>query len=267
MIHPPHANCNDRQGYYIQEYTDNGCTSHSLCLIPSGNNKIFPDGVKAKTYSECVVINEITFCAADLIDNITCENCTFPELINELEKIMGNNLKYEFSTNSTISVPPENNNNNEKIQCVIEQNVVIDENEKCRLSSGTFIQHEFYPDCDKSYYTCFYSDIEDTKKIDTKVIISEDPSKCLKKDDLLYCAIGYTNIPCQDCTYDEFINKAVDTFGDYLPMETKLIENNSTSTSTLTSTTISISNPTSGININLLNSISIISFIFNFDDH
>jgi len=217
---PPQTSCSDRKAYYINYYYNNGCSNVNACLIPAGNNKIFPESYKAKNPSECIVIEGKTYCAADLVENLPCENCTFPKFIEELKKIMGDEFQYEFSKDSNITVPPDVIN--EKIQCAIYQSFNNDY-EKCRLSSGYFIHHEFHPDCDKTFYACFYEKTENIDGVDPKVIISEDKSKCLVKkeeqDVYTYCAVGYSNISCEGCDFSAFTKKAKEIFDDYLEKE------------------------------------------------
>jgi len=221
IVKPSQKSCHERDAYYINYYFNNGCSNVNACLIPIDNNKIFPESYKAENPSECIVINGETYCAADLVENISCENCTFPEFISELKKIMGEDLQYEFSNNLNFTVPQ--NVINEKIQCANAQ-YLNEEYEKCRLSYGYYIQHEFYPDCDKAYYACFYEKTENIINIVPNVIISEDRSKCLVKksednNEFSYCAVGYSNIPCEGCTFSEYIIKASEVFGDYLEKE------------------------------------------------
>lgn len=156
----------------------------------------------------------------DLVEGLPCENCTFPKLIEELKKIMGNELQYEFSNDTIITVPPDVIN--EKIQCAIHQSL-NDDYQNCRLSSGYFIHHEFYPDCDKTFYACFYQETEDVEGVDPKVITTKDKSKCLMKKnenyEYSYCAVGYSNISCEGCDFSAFTKKAKEVFDDYLEKE------------------------------------------------
>jgi len=129
------------------------------------------------------VIENNTYCAADLVEYLPYENCSFPKFIKkkfmeELKKIMGDKLQYEFSKNTTFIVPPEVLN--AKIQCAIPR-YMNDEYEKCRLSYGNFVIHEFYPDCETSYFACFYEKTEDIEGVDPNVIMTKDKSKCLVK--------------------------------------------------------------------------------------
>jgi len=177
-VKPPQSSCSERGAYYINHYYDNGCSSVKACLIPAGNNQIFPDSYKAKNPSECVVIENNTYCAADLVEYLPCENCSFPKFMEELKKIMGDKLQYEFSKDTTLTVPPEVLN--AKIQCVIPR-YMNDEYKKCNLSNGHFVIHEFYPDCETSYFACFYEKTEDIEGVDPNVIMTKDKSKCLVK--------------------------------------------------------------------------------------
>jgi len=219
-VKPQQWSCDEREAYYINYYYNNGCSSVKACLIPASNNKIFPESYKAKNPSECIVINSETYCAADLVESLPCENCTFPKLIEEIKKIMGDEFQYEFSKDSNITVPPDVIN--EKIQCAINQPLNNDY-EKCSLSDGYFIHHEFHPDCDKTFYACFYEKTENIDGVDPKVIISEDKSKCLVKkeeqDVYTYCAVGYSNISCEGCDFSAFTKKAKEIFDDYLEKE------------------------------------------------
>jgi len=58
---PPQTSCYDREAHYINHYYNNGCSNVSACLIPAGNNKIFPESYKAKKPSECIVIEGETY--------------------------------------------------------------------------------------------------------------------------------------------------------------------------------------------------------------
>jgi len=230
IVKPSQKSCHERDAYYINYYFNNGCSNIEACLIPINNNKIFPESYKAENSSECIVIKGETYCAADLVENISCENCTFPKFIDELKKIMGEDFQYEFSNNSTSTIP--SSIITEKIQCANSQ-YLNDKYEKCRLSYGYYIQHEFYPDCDKTYYACFYEKVENTINVDPNVIISEDKSKCLVKkseenNEFSYCAVGYSNIPCEGCTFSEYVKKAREIFGDYLEKEIGINEEDET---------------------------------------
>jgi len=222
---PEQTNCGIREGNYITIYTDNGCSSHSLCLIPTGNNQIFPESYKAKKFSECIEIEDIAYCAADLVSNIPCEQCSFPKLMNKLKEISEGEFNFEFSKNTKVKIPPAELGN-EKIQCVIDIRYIIDEYEKCQFSDGIFIQHEFYPNCEQSYYACFYlQNRTNNEDVDPNVIVEKDKSNCLKGDGLTYCGVGYTNIDCKNCSFTEFTKKAKEIFGDYLDKEIGTVSN------------------------------------------
>jgi len=215
---PEQTNCGVREGNYITIYTNNGCSAHSLCLIPTGNNQIFPDSYRAKKYNECIEIKNTTYCAADLVSNIPCKDCSFPDLVNEFKRISDGEFNFEFSKNTKVMIPPKESN--EKIQCVTDTDFVTEEGEKCNSASGVFIKHEFYPNCDDSYFACFYLENKiDDEDVDPNVIVEKDKSKCLKGDGFTYCGVGYSNIECKGCSFTEFTKKAKDIFGHYLDKE------------------------------------------------
>jgi len=212
------SDCSERNGYYYQSAPINeegDCPTKYACFLPSGAKKILPDAIKAQDPSECIEIGGRYYCSADL-NNIPCENCTFPEFVQKAYETFGGRFQYEEIDVSKVKTPIElPTDTAEKIKCAKQESI----DGKCRDRGGYYLNMSFYPDCDKDYYACF---LPNNKKILKNSIAAKNLSECIIIDDEEYCSIDYTNISCpegKECTYPELLKEISNIFGDYFSYE------------------------------------------------
>jgi len=214
MITPEHENCIERNGYYFQGAPideEGHCPTKYACFLPSGAKKILPDAIKAQDPSECIEIRGRYYCSADL-NNIPCENCTFPEFVQKAYETFGGRFEYEEIDVSKVKTPIElPTNTTEKIRCSKQESI----DRKCRDREGYYLHMSFYPDCDKDYYACF---LPNNRKILKNAVAAKNLSECIIIDGEEYCSIDYTNISCpkgKKCTFPKLVKEISNTFGDY----------------------------------------------------
>jgi len=225
-------NCETRNGVIISGYLvddDSNCDYKYACFLPSGNERLLPDAFEAQDPSECIVINDRYYCSADL-NNIECSDCTtFPQFVEKVKDI----LEYSFEKvdvsklTEPILLPKDVPSKN--VECVERQDTPQTPFYDCEEKYGRFFNMEFYPDCEKTYYTCF---IPQNIEPEESAIIAQDLSECIKIAGTIYCAADYYGgVTCpegkENCTFSEFVQEMVRIYGDYFDYEPYIPEDTS----------------------------------------
>jgi len=215
-----YISCIDRNGLLVSSNRFADCELREVCFHPTdgNNNKFLPDVYKAKDVSECIEIEGNYYCAADLITNVPCPDCTFSEFVKELKKVFGNKFNYNninTSTTNTTSIilPPEHYS---KFQCVGRMYFDdSDEKKHCEEAYGLFFENEFYPNCNIRHTACFYPE---EHEFEYDEIAAEMKYDCIYINDEKFCSVR-SNIPCTNCTFTEMVEKIKNTFEDYFNYE------------------------------------------------
>ncbi|KAL6605170.1 hypothetical protein U3516DRAFT_907531, partial [Neocallimastix sp. 'constans'] len=87
--------CLRRKGKYIRTSfdVDGHCLESDVCFLPAGTTTVNHKGVIAKKASECILIKEKLYCAADSF-NYKCKECSFTQFLNYTKEIFDINLNY-----------------------------------------------------------------------------------------------------------------------------------------------------------------------------
>jgi len=217
-------NCETRNGVIIKGYPvdDDGiCDIKYACFLPSGNARLFPDAFKAQDPSECIIINGRNYCSVDL-NNIECPDCTFTQFTEKVKDIFDYNFENVDMTKLTEPILLPKDVPSKNIECINRYPSVpqIPYN-TCKEIDGIFFSMEFYPDCEKTYYTCF---IPQYREPEESAIKAQDPSECITIASTVYCAADYYDgVTCpegkDDCTFTEYVQEMARIYGDYFDYE------------------------------------------------
>jgi len=117
------------------------------------------------------------------------------------------------------------------VECIIRKPAPEIPNNACREVDGMFFNIEFYPDCEKTYYTCF---IPQNIEPEENAIKAQDLSECIviSGTNTIYCAADYYDgVTCpegkENCTFTEYVQEMARIFGDYFNYEPYILEDTS----------------------------------------
>eukprot|EP00833_Pecoramyces_ruminatium_P007197 jgi/Orpsp1_1/1181229/evm.model.c7180000076374.1 len=226
-FYKPLQDCDDRDGKFIYGAPvddDGNCVKLYACFLPEGTENLHSGAMKAQNSSECIIMNDERYCAADL-NNFDCPDCTFTQFVEKVYVNLGEeNFSYEEdsslspSTTVTTNSTPTSQKSTKVVipwrgECPIAAEETPEQTD-CSERNGFFM---FGAPLDEEgnceyRYACFLP--TGATKIFPNAYLAKDPSECIKIKGKYYCSADLNNYDCPDCTFPQFVQKVYESFGE-----------------------------------------------------